>query len=360
MGQDEIDALLAQQSKPAAPAPSGPMGQDEIDALLAQQSKPAAPAPSGPMGQDEIDALLAQQSKPAAPAPAGEGGQLDQAAIDALFGQQQAKPAPPPAPEISGGGQLDQSAIDALLAQQQAKPAPQPAPEISGGGQLDQSAIDALLAQQAQATKPTAPVSESSELDQSAIDQLMAQQAVEQTSPDDSPRPVDKPRQEALSSWIEQIPNQLGARTLAPTDLQNNKRIKGQRNSKVTGVRRSVFYLPDTILAQEAAMQALQKLFGMADQFRSEGSENRYANVASVSNRWGLETEISLTRIPQKPVRIKMKNVPAFNKMEKFMSADQVYLVDRFVPNSGGNSKRWVDWFVMNYETQALEDLAEM
>ena len=82
MSQEEMDALMASMSAPAAePAPAasggGSMSQEEMDALMNSMSAPAAePAPAasaggGNMSQEEMDALMNSMSAPAAePAPA--------------------------------------------------------------------------------------------------------------------------------------------------------------------------------------------------------------------------------------------------------------------------------------------------
>jgi hypothetical protein len=91
MGQDDIDALLAQMGEALAPAP----------VVAAPVAVTAAPAGNGQMGQDDIDALLANMTgEPAAVSPLGKPSVSAPAAADDL-----------------NDGPLDQNRIDALLAQ---------------------------------------------------------------------------------------------------------------------------------------------------------------------------------------------------------------------------------------------------
>ncbi len=104
--------------QPAAPAASGDgasMSQEEMDALMASMSAPAAePAPAasggGSMSQEEMDALMNSMSAPAAePAPAASagGGNMSQEEMDALMNSMSA-PAAEPAPAAPQAGAVPQ------------------------------------------------------------------------------------------------------------------------------------------------------------------------------------------------------------------------------------------------------------
>ena len=143
LGQNDIDAILANLSGEPAPAAaaipdSGPLGQDGIDALLAGLDAPAAaPAPpAGPLGQDGIDALLAGLDTTSAPAPAAPAGPLGQDGIDALLaGLTEAPPAAASKPAVAAVSKTAAAAVS--------KPA---AAAVPPGGKLDQGGIDDLLA----------------------------------------------------------------------------------------------------------------------------------------------------------------------------------------------------------------------
>lgn len=187
LGQDDIDRMLAEMGagEPAAPAKppeppppaqpaaaaapsadaSGPLGQDQIDALVAQATESTAPKPSaastatGQLGQDEIDKLLADLD-PATRAHAapGQTGRLSQDHIDKLLGDL----------EVPGGGQDSEVAKASVskTGQPAAKPA-EPAAAAkapaaaeasaakgaSAEGPLSQDDIDKLLSQLGASTK---------------------------------------------------------------------------------------------------------------------------------------------------------------------------------------------------------------
>lgn len=103
--------------QPAASGDGGSMSQEEMDALMASMSAPAAePAPAasggGSMSQEEMDALMNSMSAPAAePAPAASagGGNMSQEEMDALMNSMSAPAAEPaPAPAAPQAGAVPQ------------------------------------------------------------------------------------------------------------------------------------------------------------------------------------------------------------------------------------------------------------
>ena len=91
--QEKAPEPAPQPAAPAASGDGGSMSQEEMDALMASMSAPAAePAPAasggGSMSQEEMDALMNSMSAPAAePAPAASagGGNMSQEEMDALM-----------------------------------------------------------------------------------------------------------------------------------------------------------------------------------------------------------------------------------------------------------------------------------
>ncbi len=111
--QEKAPEPAPQPAAPAASGDGGSMSQEEMDALMASMSAPAAePAPAAPgggsMSQEEMDALMNSMSAPAAePAPAASagGGNMSQEEMDALMNSMSApagEPAPAPAAPQAG------------------------------------------------------------------------------------------------------------------------------------------------------------------------------------------------------------------------------------------------------------------
>lgn len=100
--QEKAPEPAPQPAAPAASGDGGSMSQEEMDALMASMSAPAAePAPAasggGSMSQEEMDALMNSMSAPAAePAPAASagGGNMSQEEMDALMNSMSAPAAP--------------------------------------------------------------------------------------------------------------------------------------------------------------------------------------------------------------------------------------------------------------------------
>ncbi|MDE7319664.1 MAG: flagellar motor switch protein FliN [Lachnospiraceae bacterium] len=91
--QEKAPEPAPQPAAPAASGDGGSMSQEEMDALMASMSAPAAePAPAasggGSMSQEEMDALMNSMSAPAsepAPAASAGGGNMSQEEMDALM-----------------------------------------------------------------------------------------------------------------------------------------------------------------------------------------------------------------------------------------------------------------------------------
>ncbi len=113
--QEKAPEPAPQPAAPAASGDGGSMSQEEMDALMASMSAPAAePAPAAPgggsMSQEEMDALMNSMSAPAAePAPAASagGGNMSQEEMDALMNSMSA-PAAEPAPAAPQAGAVPQ------------------------------------------------------------------------------------------------------------------------------------------------------------------------------------------------------------------------------------------------------------
>ena len=113
--QEKAPEPAPQPAAPAASGDGGSMSQEEMDALMASMSAPAAePAPAasggGSMSQEEMDALMNSMSAPAAePAPAASagGGNMSQEEMDALMNSMSA-PAAEPAPAAPQAGAVPQ------------------------------------------------------------------------------------------------------------------------------------------------------------------------------------------------------------------------------------------------------------
>ena len=115
--QEKAPEPAPQPAAPAASGDGGSMSQEEMDALMASMSAPAAePAPAasggGSMSQEEMDALMTSMSAPAAePAPAASagGGNMSQEEMDALMNSMSAPAAEPaPAPAAPQAGAVPQ------------------------------------------------------------------------------------------------------------------------------------------------------------------------------------------------------------------------------------------------------------
>ncbi len=132
--QEKAPEPAPQPAAPAASGDGGSMSQEEMDALMASMSAPAAePAPAasggGSMSQEEMDALMNSMSAPAAePAPAASagGGNMSQEEMDALMNSMSAPAAEPaPAPAAPQAGAVPQqpyypypaSAMDPMMLQ---------------------------------------------------------------------------------------------------------------------------------------------------------------------------------------------------------------------------------------------------
>lgn len=113
--QEKAPEPVPQPAAPAASGDGGSMSQEEMDALMASMSAPAAePAPAasggGSMSQEEMDALMNSMSAPAAePAPAASagGGNMSQEEMDALMNSMSA-PAAETAPAAPQAGAVPQ------------------------------------------------------------------------------------------------------------------------------------------------------------------------------------------------------------------------------------------------------------
>ncbi len=113
--QEKAPEPAPQPAAPAASGDGGSMSQEEMDALMASMSAPAAePAPAasggGSMSQEEMDALMNSMSAPAAePAPAASagGGNMSQEEMDALMNSMSA-PTAEPAPAAPQAGAVPQ------------------------------------------------------------------------------------------------------------------------------------------------------------------------------------------------------------------------------------------------------------
>jgi len=377
LDQAAIDALMNQQKAAPETSAGGSLDQSAIDALMNQQQEPAGTEAqnNGALDQSAIDALMNQPS--AAPEPSSDSGALDQAAIDALMNQQ----ATPATPEPSDSGALDQSAIDALMNQPSAAPEPP-----SDSGALDQAAIDALMNQQSAAATPPAAEALGDLLDQDGIDALIARHATGEIPRSAPPEQADLLARVGLpeveggmldqnavdaliqqtptaapppAKRVDQVPNPLGARTIDPREL-GGKMVRSWTNPEVTRVRRSRFFLPEQVQNQNTAIEAIERLFTLANAFRDGHGENQANQVATVPNRFGQQTTIAVTRDRAKPVHIQIDGIQACNSYQKFVETSHTYRVDRFTPNQGSLSKHWVDWFTTHYDPDTLANLSNL
>ena len=113
--QEKAPEPAPQPAALAASGDGGSMSQEEMDALMASMSAPAAePAPAasggGSMSQEEMDALMNSMSAPAAelaPAASAGGGNMSQEEMDALMNSMSA-PAAEPAPAAPQAGAVPQ------------------------------------------------------------------------------------------------------------------------------------------------------------------------------------------------------------------------------------------------------------
>ncbi len=121
MGQNDIDALLAEAGNSADDTP---MGQDDIDALLNEAN---AQDESTPMGQDDIDALLNEANSQDDDA----GSAMGQDDIDALLNEANSQ-------DDDTGSAMGQDDIDALLNEANSQ-------DDDAGSAMGQDDIDALL-----------------------------------------------------------------------------------------------------------------------------------------------------------------------------------------------------------------------
>ena len=163
MGQDDIDALLNEAN---AEDESAPMGQDDIDALLNEAN---AEDESTPMGQDDIDALLNEANAEDESAPMGQDD------IDALLNGANAED------ESSPMGQDD---IDAMLNEANAEDESTPMGQddidalLNGANAEDESSpmgqddIDAMLNEAN--TEDKSNIEDESLLDQNSINNMLS------------------------------------------------------------------------------------------------------------------------------------------------------------------------------------------
>ncbi len=121
MGQNDIDALLAEAGNSTDDTP---MGQDDIDALLNEANDQND---SAPMGQNDIDALLNEANAQ----DEDEGASMGQDDIDALLNEANAQ-------DEDEGASMGQDDIDALLNEANAQ-------DEDEGASMGQDDIDALL-----------------------------------------------------------------------------------------------------------------------------------------------------------------------------------------------------------------------
>lgn len=195
MGQDDIDALVAQMqgedadanasasdaaqsSVSAAPVADGSLGQDDIDALLAEMGGGDDGAPAGDtggdagLGQDDIDALLAElNNDDEAESDAEKGADTEQDADSAVSGS---------ATSVSGGdgdGALGQDDIDALLA------------EMAGGDVAPVSDSISRSGSESQSSKQPVTQRAVTDLSQEEIDSLVSKHSNDR---DDSEALIDQ------------------------------------------------------------------------------------------------------------------------------------------------------------------------
>ncbi len=190
LSQDDLNALIAQQTEtaqeqpPKAEEPEQDLSQDDLDALIAQQTEttpkqpPKAEEPEQDLSQDDLDALIAQQTGAAqeeAPKAEEPEQDLSQDDLDALIAQQtDAAQEEPEQEEPEQEAELSQNDLDALIAQQTGE-AQEEAPKAEEPEQdLSQDDLDALIAQQTGAAQEEPEKEE--ELSQNDLDALIAQQ----------------------------------------------------------------------------------------------------------------------------------------------------------------------------------------
>jgi len=215
---------------------------------------------------------------------------------------------------------------------------------------MSQADIDALINQRAAAISGEKPRPRASQTPHPARGQHQIDAMLGQAAPSHS----------QVARRIPQVPNALGARTLSPEDYRGNKVLRSERNGVVTGMRKYKFSLPGDVSLDETALNAIQRLFSLANAFREIHSDSRVNEVARVSNKFGHSAVIAITKNPAKPVRIRMGGILTYNAYNKFVETQQTYYVDKFVPHRDGLSRRWVDWFTFQFDTDTLETLMQL
>ena len=187
LGQDDIDALLAEMNGNDAPVeagggsgrPEGPLGQDDIDSLLAEmnggeEAQPSQEASDGPLGQDDIDAMLAEMSGEVE-AVKDDGSQktdvvseterinsdLSQEEIDSLVDKQGAG-------DEDSEALIDQNDIDALVRQMSEATSPPAAEHVTDMLEKRGGDIEVLLNEAAKNVDTSDAISEIASFDQAA------------------------------------------------------------------------------------------------------------------------------------------------------------------------------------------------
>ncbi len=222
--EDQLDALIAQQTEPSQqeqpaeqvePEQEAELSQDDLNALIAQQTEttpeqpPKAEEPEQDLSQDDLNALIAQQTDAAQEEPEQEEPEqeepeqdLSQDDLNALIAQQTETPQEEPEQDLS------QDDLDALIAQQTGA-IQEEAPKTEEPEQdLSQDDLDALIAQQAGEAQEEAPKQEEPEQDlsQDDLDALIAQQtgAAQEEPPKEEQEPEQDLSQDDLDALIAQ------------------------------------------------------------------------------------------------------------------------------------------------------------
>lgn len=348
--QEEIDRLIAQQQ-------AGSAEDFEFSRNIEDENVIGEPERVGSlMDQSEIDRMIQQGVPHRAQSPQNSpqkspGMGLGQNEIDQLFSGKSAQAMKDPNASVNknpfaeverGVGDLAQDEIDRLFSgggtaspKQEAKKQQISIADIPETGDLDQAAIDALFAQASGKPKAVSPAN-----DQSAI-------ATKEGEPAN-----------AIVPRVKEIPNAFGAKTLSPQDFSSKKVLKAWSNPNVTGVRQARFFLPNQVHENETALNAIMRLFALARAFRNIPSGKSHDEIAAFSNRFGQNTNIYLTRDEALPVRIQVSGINTFSIYNRFEDSKQTYTINSFLPGSGGQSRRWVDWFSANYDPETLQQIS--
>ena len=89
-------------------------------------------------------------------------------------------------------------------------------------------------------------------------------------------------------------------------------------------------------------------------------SDRSRLEPASITNRWGHEAVIALTKNEYQPIKIRMQGIQTLNVYQRFVQSEQVFFVDYFQPNSRSTGRRWVRWFVMHFDQETLQELGKI